>query len=57
MAIMMTGVVADGLEDLDQTLLLLGISHKFSTNAHHLYIFSLLGEHILFTDLGLYIIF
>ena len=53
----MTGVVADGLEDLDQTLLLLGISHKFSTNAHHLYIFSLLGEHILFTDLGLYIIF
>ena len=48
---MMTGVVADGLEDLDQRLLLLRISHKFSRNAHYLNILSY-GEHILFTDLG-----
>ena len=39
-AIMMTGVVADGLEDLDQRLFLLRISHKFSPNAHYLYILS-----------------
>ena len=55
-AIMMTGVVADGLEDLDQRLLLLRISHKFSPNAHYLNILSY-GEHILFTDLGLNTVF
>ena len=45
---MMTGLVADGLEDLDQRLLLFRISHKFSPNAHYLYRLSY-GEHILFT--------
>ena len=47
----MTGVVADGLEDSDQTLLLMRISHKFSPNAHYLYRLSY-DEHTLLTDLG-----
>ena len=47
---------ADGLEDLDQRLLLFRISHKFSPNAHYLYRLSY-GEHILFTNLGLNTVF
>ena len=51
-AIMMTGVVADGLEDLDQRLLFWRISHKISPNPNYLYRHSY-GEHTLLTDLGL----